>query len=134
MTNTSKIAIYVAAAVGFLFTTQSYAADHLMVVNEVLLSDDGDTDIQYVELADPVAESFPANPYTLGVYDDKGVSLGTVSLTVAPGTQRYLISTAQADSAFGTGGMRCSMCNCLKMVKRALSRMAELSTVWPGDV
>jgi hypothetical protein len=84
-------------------SSTAFAADHLMRVGEVLVSKDNDTAIQYVELEDPVQEPFPSNPYAVEIYDGAGTRLGQpVQLTIDPNTQRILVGTAAADTAFGT--------------------------------
>lgn len=92
------------AAVVFL-PTLATANEHRIRPSEVLLSDGGDDAVQFVELIDASAEGFP-NSYFLGVYDADGASLGTVTLPdpdpLTPG--RILVSTAEADDAFGTEG------------------------------
>ena len=48
-------------------------------------------------------EPFPSNPYAVEIYNAAGTRLGNpVQLTIAPDTQRILVGTAAADTAFGT--------------------------------
>ncbi|HEX5057875.1 MAG TPA: hypothetical protein VFV99_00890 [Kofleriaceae bacterium] len=73
-----------------------------MRVGEVLLSKNGDTGIQFIELEDPFGESFPSS-YTLQVFDAAGTQIGSsIALAVASGTTRMLIATAAAKTEFGT--------------------------------
>ncbi len=78
----------------------AFAADHLMRIDEVMLSNQGSTASQFIEMEDP-GESFPSPPYTLNIFDAAGNSLGTVPLTIAAGTTRYLVATATAATQFG---------------------------------
>jgi hypothetical protein len=82
-------------------TSSAFAADHLMKVSEVLISQGGSTSSQFVELQDPTVESFPGNPYTIEVFNAAGASVGSQPLTIAPSTSRFLIATAQAQIDFG---------------------------------
>ncbi len=82
------------------------AADHLNRVNEVLLADDGgDTAVQFVEFLDAAPEPYSNGPYTLLVTDATGAEVGSVDLDY-PGSfdsgVPYLVSTADADAAFGS--------------------------------
>jgi hypothetical protein len=91
-----------AIVVGLLgATSPAHAADHLMRISEVLLSQDGSTANQYIELVDP-GEPFPASPYELVIYDANAAMIDTVSLPVPASTTRYYVSTAGADLEFGT--------------------------------
>jgi hypothetical protein len=93
------------ALAALLLPSTALANEHRIRPSEVLLSDGGDDAVQFIELIDAFAEGFP-NSYFLGVYDADGASLGTVTLPdpdpLTPG--RVLISTAEADDAFGTEG------------------------------
>jgi hypothetical protein len=82
-------------------TSTAHANDHFMRVGEVLLSKNNDTANQYIELSDITQEPFPSE-YRLEVYDLAGGSIGMMGLTIPPNTQRFLIATAGADTAFGT--------------------------------
>jgi hypothetical protein len=86
-------------------STPVFAAEHLMRINEILRSKNGDTGVQFVELKDLSigGESFPLGPYQLEVFDAAGVSIGSTSLTITPtpATGRY-IATVAADTAFAT--------------------------------
>jgi hypothetical protein len=69
-----------------------------MRVDEVLISQGGNTAVQFIELDDPGLEPFPSNPYGVEIYNAAGTKLGnTVQLTVAANTQRLFIATAAAD-------------------------------------
>jgi hypothetical protein len=84
-------------------SSTAFGADHLMRVDEVLVSKDNDTSIQFVELDDPSLEPFPSNPYKLEIYNAQGTQVGpSIQLSVAPNTQRILVASANADTAFGT--------------------------------
>lgn len=88
-----------------LFTAAPvYAAEHLMHVGEVLLSKDGDTSIQYIELSDKAAEPFPAAAYIVEVFGADGTSKGTIALDKAKlvsDQATFFIPTAAAATAFG---------------------------------
>jgi hypothetical protein len=78
----------------------AYAADHLMLVNEVFPS--GTTSQQFVELKDPASEPFPFGPYTLSVHDRAGNLLG--SQTLMPSgfrntSQPYLVGRSEPNDA-----------------------------------
>lgn len=100
-----RISAAFALAAAVLLPSLATANEHRIRVSEVLLSDGGDDAIQYIELVEAFAEGFPGT-YFLGFYDADGASLGTVSLPdpdpLTPG--RILVSTADADDAFGTTG------------------------------
>ena len=97
--------ISLAFALLALAPSSAFANEHRIRVSEVLLSDGGDDAVQFIELLDAFAEGFPGT-YYLGVYDADGGSLGTVSLPdpdpLTPG--RILVSTVEADDAFGSDG------------------------------
>lgn len=76
------------------------AADHLMKVGEVMLSNQGSTTSQFIELEDPFNEPFPNAPYSLQLFDAAGASLGSVALTIPANTRRLLIATAAAATQF----------------------------------
>jgi hypothetical protein len=80
------------------------AADHNMVISEVLLSSGGSTGVQFVELTDAVNQPFPAPPYGIEIYDADGTLLGDTPVAAPASTTRLLISTAAADTALGTVG------------------------------
>jgi MYXO-CTERM domain-containing protein len=77
------------------------ALDHIMKVGEVMVSNQGSTTSQFIELEDVVSEPFPDNPYTLQLFDAAGASIGNVSLTIPASTQRFLIATPTAATQFG---------------------------------
>lgn len=79
----------------------AFAADHIMKVGEVLLSNNGSTTSQFVELEDSVQEPFPSPPYSIELFDAAGQSQGSQTITVPANTQRLLIATAQAQTDFG---------------------------------
>jgi hypothetical protein len=79
---------------------RAHAFHHLMKVGEVLLSAGGDPGVQYVELQDP-GEPFPDGTYDLEVFDADAQPVGTSVLGVPPGTTRYLVATAAAETEFG---------------------------------
>ena len=79
-----------------------HAMEHQMRISEVLVSADGDTGIQYVELTDP-GESFPTGTYQLHVYDATGTDVGAaVTLNVPASTTRFFVATGAADTKYGT--------------------------------
>ena len=98
-------------SVGFLVLASAgpaWAVDHQAIVDEVLVSKNNDTTIQFIEIQDP-GESFPNDPYHLEIYDAAGTLItgGNVNIgDVASGTTRIYVSTAAADTAFGTTGIR----------------------------
>lgn len=81
-------------------SSTAFAADHLARIGEVMISNQGSTASQFIEIEDPAGESFPSPPYSLGVFDAAGGALGTVSLTINAGTTRYLIATTTAATQF----------------------------------
>jgi hypothetical protein len=102
------------AGLGF-FAAPAYATFHLEKVNEVMLaSNAGDTHVQFVELLDKggTEEQFTPvfAPYNLVVYDAAGNRLGAHMLdanglrAAAGAGSPYLISTPEADAAFGVKG------------------------------
>src|SRR2546421_200983 len=88
------------------------ATFHLNKVNEVMLAwASGDTNGRFVEFSDRSSEPYPPTfaPYGLAIYDAAGHKLGSQTLTAsklasASGTRPFLISTPQADAAFGVTG------------------------------
>jgi hypothetical protein len=87
----------VVVALAICSGSKAYAVDHLMKINEILRSKNGDTGVQFVELEDAFGESFPNNPYTLEVYDANATLVGSVTLNVPASTTRYLVATAAAE-------------------------------------
>ncbi|MGE0869893.1 MAG: hypothetical protein AB7P03_15110 [Kofleriaceae bacterium] len=85
----------IAAIVMLMAASPAWAVEHGMKVGEVLLSNNGSTTAQYVELQDP-GESFPNDPYSLEVFDAAGGALGSQSFDVESGTTRMLYATTQA--------------------------------------
>lgn len=53
------------------------ASDHLMRVNEIQLSADGDSGKQFVEFVDAAGEPFTAPSYTIAVHNGSGTVVGT---------------------------------------------------------
>ena len=102
----------VLAAMVLLPAAAAQATFHLNKVNEVMLaSASGDTNVRFVEFFDPSSEPYPPTfaPYGLAIYDAAGHKLGSQTLTAsklasASGTRPFLISTPQADAAFGVTG------------------------------
>jgi hypothetical protein len=81
----------------------AYALEHLMRVDEVLISRNGNNGIQFIELDDPGLEPFPNGPYKLVIYDSNATQIGQpISLNVPANTQRLLVATAASDASFGT--------------------------------
>ena len=93
------------AVVSIVLPTRAFAAFHLVKVNEVVLSDGGDPNVQYIELLDP-GEPFPpaSGPYTLQIFDVDGMNIGTVAMDIPAGSTRMLVSTAAADAFYGVTG------------------------------
>lgn len=89
------------AAFILLATDSAFAADHVMKVGEVMVSNQGSTSSQFIELEDANIEPFPNNPYTLQLFDAAGGSIGNVSLTIPPSTRRFLIATPTAATQLG---------------------------------
>jgi MYXO-CTERM domain-containing protein len=103
MGNMRCLAPFVVGGLAICSSSTVWAAEHLMRVDEVLISKNNDTSIQFVELDDPGLEPFPNNPYKLEIYNASGTRVGNaVTFTVAANTQRILVGTANADTAFGT--------------------------------
>jgi uncharacterized protein (TIGR03382 family) len=95
--NRVGLASLVVAALG----GSAFAADHLLKVNEVLLSQNGSTANQFIELED-TGESFPDDPYFVTIYDATGTTMvGEQSFEIAAGTTRFTLATAGARTAFG---------------------------------
>jgi MYXO-CTERM domain-containing protein len=90
----------VAASI-LLASSSAFAADHLMKVGEVMISNQGSTSSQFIELEDPFGEPFPSPPYTLELFNAAGGSIGSVALTIPSGTLRILVATATAATQFG---------------------------------
>ena len=84
------------------------AIHHLMVVNEVQLSEGGDPAKQFVELIDPVDESFTGRPYGIVRYDGAGSSVGSQALAnpfaTRDNTQPYLLATNTSSAAGARDG------------------------------
>jgi MYXO-CTERM domain-containing protein len=93
-----------AFAAVLLASSPALAAHHVMRVSEILLSEGGDDAVQYVELTDMNAESFPNDPYKLVTYDVDGAELESMDLTIGAGTARYYVATTAADAVFGPDG------------------------------
>jgi hypothetical protein len=103
MASMRHLARLVVVAAAICSSSTALAADHLMRVSEVMISKSNDTAIQFVELDDPSLESFPSNPYSLAIYNAAGTQQGQpVQFTVLANTQRFLVGTDAADTAFGT--------------------------------
>ena len=85
-----------------------HAAEHLMHVSEVMLSNNNDTNIRFIELADPGLEPFPSPPYKVVVYNAAGTLVESATLfptatvpgTIPASTQRVYVATAQSDAMF----------------------------------
>jgi hypothetical protein len=83
------------------------ASDHLMRIDEVMLSTGGDPGAQFVELLDLADEPFPDAPYRVVIYNTNGtrVDAHTIGAGVLQGrnnTVRFLIATPAADAALGS--------------------------------
>ena len=99
-------ALLATALAALVAPAASSAADHLAVVNEVMLSKGGDSNAQFIELLDAAGESFPNPPYEIIVYDTNGTSVGSQGVDqslLAFKTSPVLISTAAADNGGVTG-------------------------------
>lgn len=91
-------------SVALLTAAPVYASEHLMHVGEVLLSKDGDTSIQYIELSDKAGEPFPSAAYIVEVFGADGMSKGTIALDktkLVSDQATFFIPTAAAATAFG---------------------------------
>jgi hypothetical protein len=90
------------------FPAAAGAADHLMEVNEVMVSVGGNPAAQYIEILDPFNEPFPSPPYRLVVFDANGTRLGAHELggdaQIVDSNVPMLISTPAADAALGVTG------------------------------
>lgn len=95
-------------AVALALPASARAADHLLKVNEVMLSAGGSPAAQFVELLDPFNEPFPSPPYKLVVFDADGNRLGAHELggdaSIIDNNVPMLISTPAADAALGVTG------------------------------
>src|SRR5689334_142901 len=80
------------------------ASDHLMRINEVVVSANGTNTVQFVELhdvaTDTSTETFPALEYSVEVFDVDGVSLGETIVDPPSGTEKMLLATAAAETFF----------------------------------
>lgn len=90
-------------ALAILAPATASASDHLMKINEVMLSH-GSAGAQFIELFDPTAESFPNAPYNLVIYDAAGTEVGSVAIAAPAGGAPFLVSTAAADTALSSTG------------------------------
>ncbi len=84
-----------------LGSSAAYAADHIAKVGEVMISKQGSTTSQFIEIEDPAGESFPNGPYSLTLFDAAGNPTGSVALTVPAGTTRLVIASVVAKTQFG---------------------------------
>lgn len=84
-----------------LGSSAAYAADHIAKVGEVMISNQGSTTSQFIEIEDPAGESFPNGPYSLTLFDAAGTAAGSVALTVPAGTTRLVVASAVAKTQFG---------------------------------
>jgi hypothetical protein len=109
------ISVGMVLAVLFALPGGAQASFHENNVNEVMLaSATGDSSVQFVEFFDPVSEPFPSfdGPYGLTIYNAAGTSVGSQTFTTtdashmasASSVRPFLISTANADTAFGVPG------------------------------
>ncbi len=98
-----KLRTVVAGCV-LLASGSAFAADHIAKIGEVMVSNQGATTSQFIELEDPNGESFPNTPYSMTLFDAAGTSLGSVALTVPAGTTRLVAATATAVTQFGLTG------------------------------
>jgi hypothetical protein len=80
------------------------AVHHFMKVNEVMLSQGGNPNAQFVELVDSMNESFTGGPYGLVAFDAAGTRLGGQSLTIA-GSRNDTIPFLIATAATGLSGV-----------------------------
>ncbi len=88
-------------AASILFASSSaFAADHLVKIGEVMISNQGSTTSQFIEMEDP-GESFPSPPYSFEYYDAGGNSIGSTALTVPSGTTRLVAATPTAATQLG---------------------------------
>jgi MYXO-CTERM domain-containing protein len=86
------------------FSGTAHATEHMMVVNEILISTGGDPSAQLIELWDIGDEPFPNATYAVDVFDAEGASLARVpapGISGGGGSRYYLLSTPGADSALG---------------------------------
>ena len=80
------------------------AAEHLMHVGEVLLSKNGNTQIQYIELSDKNSEPFASTTYIVEIFDAAGASKGEIAInktTLVAQQAAFFIATTQAATEFG---------------------------------
>src|SRR5712691_10041382 len=90
------------------FPAPARASDHLLKINEVMVSIGGNPAAQFVELIDPFNEPFPSPPYKLVVFDANGNRLGAHELggdaDIIDNNVPMLISTPAADAALAVKG------------------------------
>ncbi len=91
-------------ALSVVFAAPAAASDHLMIVNEVQLSEGGDAHDRFVELVDPVDEPFPNPTYGLAAYNGAGgggvfEDISGNPFDLRDNTQPYLLSTPTSSAA-----------------------------------
>ncbi len=98
-----KLARLVAALVVTLGAAPAYAVDHLARVNEVMLSSAGDPTQQFLEIEDPLGETFPGS-YSIIVYNADGTTIAHNQGIVFPSgaTMRVTLMSNSARLAFGS--------------------------------
>lgn len=83
------------------------AAEDQMVVNEVLVSVNGNAQAQFIELFDSGDQDFPNNEYKVEVYNADASVAGitqTTGIMGGNGPRFYVLSSPEADAALGITG------------------------------
>jgi MYXO-CTERM domain-containing protein len=98
---------------GLILSTEAYAADHEMHVDEVLL--DGAGGAQFIELHDAFSEGLSNGPYTLRIYDTAGTMVDSIALTglIAGASEYYTVGNAAAATAFSSVTFNGTLANAL---------------------
>lgn len=99
-----RIVVLAGLVVALAAPAPALAADHLMTVNEVMLSQGGNAGAQFVELIDGADEPFPSPPYKLVVFDGSGQKIGDQTLPIPDTfdyTQPFLVASNAANLGAG---------------------------------
>jgi len=98
---------YIASLLGVMVAIgPAYAVDHQARIGEIMLSKNGTTANQFIEIQDP-GETFPGNPYRLEIYTATGSMVANSPFDLGDVTPnggtltRLFVGTAGAKTAFG---------------------------------
>jgi MYXO-CTERM domain-containing protein len=91
----------VVVAMSVLVAAPVHAMDHEGRITEIQLSN-ANPAVQFIEITDQVVggELYPNTPYSLEIFDAAGVSLGSVSLTLAGLHSKWYVATTAADNLY----------------------------------